>query len=85
MDKGKGTGKGKSKDKGKGKSKGRGKSKGKDQGKHKGKGKGKEQNPAAMKSFQDLLRSRGGDTADEVQEEKGGWSLETARWSTTSV
>ena len=49
---------------------------GKDKGKGKGKGKGKD--PKAMKSFKDLLRSRGGDTADEEQEEKGGWTLETA-------
>ena len=55
-----------------------GQGKGKDKGKDKDKGKSKEQNPAAMKSFKDLLRSRGGDMADAVQEEKGGWSLETA-------
>ncbi len=45
-------------------------------GKGKHQGKGQDQKPDAMKSFKDLLRSRGGDTGDDA-EEKGGWSLET--------
>lgn len=50
---------------------GKGKGKGKDHGKV------QDQKPDAMKSFKDLLRSRGGDAGDDA-EEKGGWSLETA-------
>ncbi len=42
-----------------------------------GKDKKRDPEPGAMKSFKDLLRSRGGEPEDEVDPKDRGWSLET--------